>query len=159
MLKNVFIDFDGVLSACKIYDINGKCVGKAVRDCEWTAIKRMRAAGLNVAIISGDEWNRNIVESRFIKFIHADTLGPSSKLNTLKRLKVNLAQSVYIGDDWYDIELLEAVGFPYCPSDAIVEVKDASDVLESRGGTNCIAELYEDLINQKLVKRVAPNEG
>lgn len=158
-LTNVLLDFDGVFSGSKTYCMDGSCISKDVKDSTWTAIKRMKAAGLNISVVSGDSWNSEICYKRGIRFIKTDTLGKNSKLNTLNRFGLNLEESVYIGDDWYDIELLNAVGFAYCPSDAIHEVKLESQVLPSIGGGNVIADLYEDLIRKGLVARVAPIEG
>lgn len=158
-VENILLDFDGVISASKTYNWDAQCLSKDVKDSTWTAIKRMKTAGLKVFIVSGDNWNSSIAYSRDVDFIHTDTLGPNRKLKVLQDKGFDLEKSVYIGDDWYDIELLNAVGLPYCPSDAIDEVKLESQVLKSAGGGNVIADLYEDLIRKGLVERVAPNVG
>ena len=59
---------------------------------------------------------------------------------------------VYVGDDIFDIPIMEQVGYSYCPSDVPQVVKDISSwVLSRKCGDNVIADLYEHLVEQELV--------
>lgn len=157
-LKNVFIDVDGVMCKGKQYNSEHKCIGKTFVDSDFTAIKRMKAAGLNVVLISGDEWNRGLT-ARNVHFIKAETLGEFSKLNMLSAIGYDLEKSLYVGDDYYDLPLLNACGFPFCPNDAISEVKRESIVLSRSSGEGVLAEMYDQLCNMNITKKVAPLEG
>ncbi len=154
-LTNVFIDVDGVMCKTKSYNANHECISKSFCDLDFTAIKRMKASNLNVVIVSGDSWNEGMADARGLPFIHTNTLGEHSKLNTLKRMNFNLEESAYIGDDYYDLPLLAACGFAYCPSDALLDVKLECHVLKRRAGEGVLCEMYDTL----LIDKVALNEG
>lgn len=159
-LENVFIDVDGVMCKTKTYDKDHNCISKQFCDLDFTAIKRLQALAKNVIIISGDKWNEGMAHSRNLSFMKTETLGPDSKLNTIKSFNYfNLEESAYIGDDWYDLELLNAVGFGFCPSDSCPDVLKQAEVLPRKAGEGVIAELYENLINKGIVNRVNPIRG
>jgi 3-deoxy-D-manno-octulosonate 8-phosphate phosphatase (KDO 8-P phosphatase) len=143
-IKTVLIDVDGVMTrGVKTYDSDGDCKYKEFCDKDWTAIKRMQAAGLRVALISADWWNHQIAHKRRVEFIHADTTGPKSKLNVIRQMGIDLDTAVYIGDDYYDLELMWHVARSYCPADAETDVRECSTTLPTRGGENCIEALYQ----------------
>lgn len=145
-INTILLDVDGVMTnGKKIYDMCGNTIHKEFCDKDWTAIKRMKAAGLRVIMISSDEWNEEIAIRRNVEWIYSHTTGPASKLNELRRLGVDLSKCIYIGDDYYDIELLVHAGGSWCPEDAIQEVKDVACVIPAKGGENCVAAFYQQI--------------
>lgn len=149
-INTILLDVDGVMTnGKKLYDTKGDCMAKEFCDKDWTAIKRMKSAGLRVIMISSDGWNKEIAFRRNIDWIYANTTGEASKLNELRRMNIDLNKCIYIGDDYYDLELLSHVAQAYCPQDAIPEVKRYSTVIPAKGGENCIAAFYE-MIKENL---------
>ena len=70
-------------------------------------------------------------------------------MEDIKRLK-NSQISAYVGDDYYDLTIMSAVDYAFCPGDAIREVKNISTkVLKSNGGFGVIAELFELVFQNK----------
>ena len=60
MIKLLILDVDGVLTdGNKTYDINHTCVYKKFNDRDFTAIKRFKATGINVVLLSGDIFNKS----------------------------------------------------------------------------------------------------
>ena len=61
MIKLILLDIDGVMTdGRKYYDKEGTVRLKTFCDKDWTAIKRFRALGIQVAFLSGDGFNANI---------------------------------------------------------------------------------------------------
>lgn len=146
-ITTILLDVDGVMTnGKKTYDKNGNCIGKEFCDKDWTAIKRMQSAGLKVIMVSADPWNMVIADKRKVEFIPCQTTGVISKLNMLRTQQdMDLSKCIYIGDDYYDIELLVHAGGAWCPEDSIQEVKDVACVIPAKGGENCVAAFYEQI--------------
>ena len=130
----------------KVYDINGNTVYKEFCDKDWTAIKRFRALGVNVVFLSGDNFNEGIAKNRNIPFWH-NILPKETYLDKIcKAFNVAPFHSVaYVGDDLFDVEIAKQVRYPFCPLDAIKEMKDVCATLWANGGDNVIMYLYDYL--------------
>jgi N-acylneuraminate cytidylyltransferase len=65
------------------------------------------------------------------------------------QLGITLADVCYVGDDINDVELLSAVGYPYCPPNARPEVKAIQGIhmLNTPGGQGAIRELCDILLS------------
>tara|TARA_R110002110_G_C13457305_1_gene717749 strand:- start:2297 stop:2827 length:531 start_codon:yes stop_codon:yes gene_type:complete len=149
MVELVLIDIDGVMTdGTKHYGPDGLTAYKKFYDRDFTAIKKFQASDVKVVFISGDPWNLGIAKARNIPFYSAR--GKCKKdlgSRIINDLHTCAAQTAYIGDDIFDIDLLDYVELGFCPSDADTEVKrlctKKSRVLKSCGGRGCIAEMYE----------------
>lgn len=148
----LILDIDGVLtSGRKSYDINGDIFSKQYNDKDFTAIKRFFAEGVKVVFLSGDKSvNESMAKIRGIDFYYAKTadgnIDKSEFVNRLK-LKYNASVVAYVGDDYYDLSIVNTVDFSFCPGDATSEIKSAvTKVLTSSGGDGVIAELFEYLM-------------
>lgn len=144
----IIMDVDGVLTrGAKAYDLAGNAVSKDFCDLDFTAIKRFRAAGVSVALLSGDERNAGIAEKRNLPFYFARSAnGNIDKAAFLPKLAAEFdADSVaYVGDDYYDLTLLESVEWSFAPSTASHEVKNTVEVvLKAGAGEGVIAEIFE----------------
>jgi 3-deoxy-D-manno-octulosonate 8-phosphate phosphatase KdsC-like HAD superfamily phosphatase len=57
-----------------------------------------------------------------------------------------------IGDDINDLQVMEAVGFSCCPSDAVQVVKHTVDVvLNLKGGRGCVRELIDNYLLEQPI--------
>jgi 3-deoxy-D-manno-octulosonate 8-phosphate phosphatase (KDO 8-P phosphatase) len=66
----------------------------------------------------------------------------------LKELNLSLEETVYVGDDLNDMDIIEAVGMSACPGDAVSEVKHKVDIiLRKDGGQACIRELIDEWLS------------
>lgn len=146
-ITTIILDVDGVMTNGRKTIIQGNgeeyLLSKEFCDKDWTAIKRMQAAGLRVIMASADAWNEQIAKDRKIEFIKTYTTGHYSKYNVIKGRGIDLSKSIYVGDDYYDIELLCHARYRYCPEDAIDEVKNVCIKIPAKGGENCIAAFYD----------------
>jgi len=135
-------DRDGVGELTKVFH---------VRDGH--GIKRLRAAGVEVAVISGR--SSRIVGARMaelgIGHVHQ---GDDDKLPVLERLLSRLgiaaADCCYCGDDEPDLAPMAAVGLAVAPADALPRVRAAAAlVLAARGGHGAVRELCDALLDAR----------
>lgn len=152
-IKLLILDVDGVLTnGTKIYDSSGIATHKTFNDKDFTAIKQFRASGVEVVWLSGDKnVNEMVAKNRNIPFYYSRLEnGNLNKAYFLEEFKTKyncgLEEMAFIGDDYFDVEILEKVGFPFCPKDAINTVKTVvkkhNGILSNVGGSGIVAELY-----------------
>lgn len=153
-MKLLLLDVDGVMTdGTKIYDTNGEVIGKRFCDLDFTAIKKFTMDGWKVIWLSADpKVNQPLAEKRNIEFCNSNTPdGTIDKVYWFNMLRekhsVNIEDIIYVGDDLFDIPLMEVVknggGMAYCPSNAAIPVLKVATPLLRRGGEGCIMELYE----------------
>ena len=157
VIKLIILDINGVLTdGRKYYGSDGMPYAKTYCDKDFTAIKRLRGAGVNVCFLSGDDFvNKAMAKNRNIDFYSARGKDKADFVPQFeKKYSTNKAHMAYIGDDLFDASILESIGHPFCPSDACLEVKEICgprNILCSPGGHNVIMELVKVLLDRKLV--------
>lgn len=113
-------------------------------------VKRLRAAGVEVAVISGRD--SPLVSARMaelgVAHVHQ---GSDDKLPVLEallaRLGVDAAAACFCGDDEPDLAPMRAVGLAVAPADAHAGVRAVAGwVLEARGGRGAVRELCDGLL-------------
>lgn len=165
-VRLVVIDVDGVLCKGKTYDKNGDCVSKSFVDTDFTAIKRFRALGIPVVAITGDAWNEGFLKKRNIPyFISRQDDRHVSKEEflplILEQFKVELDDVIYIGDDLFDISIMEKLGREnsFCPIDSPNIVRDHCNEkypIFVDGG--CLATLFDMLEANNRIPKVPFHE-
>ena len=158
MIKLLILDVDGVLTdGRKLYSEDGLGRMKSFCDKDFTAIKIIKACGVKVCFLSGDEnVNRSVADNRNIDFHFARGRNKREFLEKFCMIyDCSPDEICFVGDDLFDIDLLNDVKYSFCPSDSCEDVKDScSRVLLSKGGQNVIMELYEYLVSTNLIERV-----
>jgi len=73
-----------------------------------------------------------------------ETLDKSLFLNDIcEKYKVTPDEIAYVGDDFYDLSMLDAVGWSFCPLDAALDVKlRVKEVIMRNSGDGVVEELY-----------------
>jgi 3-deoxy-D-manno-octulosonate 8-phosphate phosphatase (KDO 8-P phosphatase) len=156
-VKLVILDIDGVMTdGTKLYGVDGMPFAKSYCDKDFTAIKRMRGAGVKVCFLSGDDTvNLKMAQNRNIDFYSARGKDKAEFLPMLEKVYgVNRKDMVYLGDDLFDLSIMKAVGHPYCPYDACFEVTNFCgymNTLSSSGGRNAIVHLQRVLLQRRLI--------
>jgi 3-deoxy-D-manno-octulosonate 8-phosphate phosphatase (KDO 8-P phosphatase) len=157
MIKLLILDIDGVLtSGKKSYGQDGKIISKEFNDKDFTAIKRIKASGIPVVFLSGDKnINESVAQNRNIDFFHSIINGQLNKASFVtvlcRNYRVKPEEIAYVGDDLFDLEIIELVGYKYCPYDAIDDLKNICTVLNRNGGNGVVESLYQSMINDKLI--------
>lgn len=142
----LIIDIDGVMTdGTKMYDRDGKVFGKRYCDLDFTAIKRFKAAGIQVCFLSGDRIiNEKMAETRKIDFFHNEP--GTDKIEFLPRLKKKYkTESIaYVGDDYYDLAIMKAVKISFCPKNSPDIVKrTATHMVHRKSGEGVIAGVFD----------------
>ena len=151
----LILDVDGVLTnGTKVYDIEGNVVNKVFNDRDFTAIKRFKEKGVNVCFLSGDKkFNEEIAKKRNIDFFYGrNDNGEMDKISKLRELLIqyNSKKFAYVGDDYYDLEMIKSSDTSFCPNDAVDDIKKASDyVLNLKGSEGVVAEIFTMYIENK----------
>lgn len=149
-ITTFIFDVDGVLT-------NGMLTimpdGELVRHMnvkDGYAMKTALNKGFRVCIISGG--TNQAVKSRLaalgIKDIY---LGAHNKIEQYKEIveKYNLTpeEIVYMGDDIPDVPVMQKVGMPCCPNDAVSEVqRTARYISDKKGGDGCVRDILEQVL-------------
>jgi len=152
----LILDVDGVLTdGTKQYDQDHVVISKRFQDKDFTAIKRFKASGVNVVLVSGDAWNEGMAIKRNLDFYHSR----SKDLSLDKSRFVDVFESQYgvssenmafVCDDYFDLSMVHRLSYTFCTSDAPNIVKNSCmQVLESRGGAGAIVELYDYMLENK----------
>lgn len=155
-IKLVILDIDGILTdGKKYYGLDGMPFAKTYCDKDFTAIKRLRGAGISVCFLSGDNTiNENMAKNRNIDFYYARGKDKAEFIPDLeKEYKISRDEMIYVGDDLFDISVMLEVGMSFCPIDAPDIVKKSSThVINGLGGHNLVAILYDWLLESKLIE-------
>lgn len=159
MIKLIVLDVDGVLTdGKKYYDREGNVVMKTFCDKDWTAIKRFRAIGIPVVLLTGDPFNESIARNRNVPCIVNRKNGKhNDKSQYLESLcdqyKCALNEIVYAGDDIFDIMIMKQLEHAYCPKNSDITVRSHSKALDANGGENFVMHLLDKLQNEELIPR------
>lgn len=156
-IKIVIFDVDGVMTdGTKYYDRNGNVKLKIFCDKDWTAIKRFRAVGIDVVFITGDPYNEDILKNRNLPVVvnrgdgfHQDKVNYLGGI--LDSYNCFAEEVLYLGDDLFDINIMKAVGYPYCLLDSPRIVKQNANVLNCKAGENVIMQLFDKLEMDGLI--------
>ena len=149
-LKNVkmlVLDVDGVLTDCRLWmDSNGDwkrhyCVRDGV------GIKRLIESGYKLAVITGSKAEdiRSRVKMLGIQYLYEGAMDKvPSFLDLQKQSGVTAEEMAYVGDDYFDISLLQEVAFSATVPEAVDEVIEvASYVTKRTGGNGAVREVCD----------------
>ena len=153
MIKAIITDVDGALTDGSIYcGYEGKAFKQFhVRDIP--SIHRLQAKGYKVFALTSayDTITRKWLEySKFDWFMMCQSKADWIDYSKLEKAKlmldewgIELKETVYIGDDIMDIELMKACALGICPEDSALEVLEIADiVLPIKGGHGVMSYVY-----------------
>ncbi len=139
------LDVDGVLTDCRLWmDSNGEWKRiYSVRD--GVGIKEISAAGYKLAIITGAKATDVRARAKMLGFDYfyegALEKWPSFE-KLLKESGFKREEIAYVGDDIFDIPLLNEVGFAATVPEAVDEVIEVVDYVTKRpGGNGAVREI------------------
>jgi N-acylneuraminate cytidylyltransferase len=152
-IKLFLTDVDGVLTDGGMYYSENGDELKKFNTRDGMAFQLLREAGIKTGIITSE--NTKIVENR-AKKLKIDYLvqgkRDGGKLAAAKEIcekeGITLDEVAYIGDDINCMELLTAAGMKACPADAIVRIKNISNIslLNKKGGEGVVREFVDNQI-------------
>ena len=149
-IKVVAFDVDGVMTDGSLTFLEDGREIKTYNAKDGQGIVLLNRCGFKTAIITARD--NSTVKVRFdILKMHSLYMGQKNKLKALYDLaeehNVTLDEIAYMGDDIPDICILEKVGLPCCPNDAVDEVKAVAKFISSKdGGKGAVRELCNFLL-------------
>ena len=116
MIKTLILDLDGVLTDGKQYIASdGSKLFKAFHSRDIRAIRELTATGMEVLVLSADDWPGGVIwcNNSGARFEYS-----RNKSEWLTGTSINPRDAAVIGDDAWDIPLLNWTQYAFAPSDA-----------------------------------------
>ena len=149
-ITTFIFDVDGVLTNGMLTIMPSGELVRHMNVKDGYAMKTALNNGFRVCIISGG--TNQAVKSRLAALGIQDIyLGSHNKIEQYKEIveKYNLTpeEIVYMGDDIPDVPVMQKVGLPTCPNDAVREVqKTAKYISDKKGGEGCVRDILEQVL-------------
>jgi 3-deoxy-D-manno-octulosonate 8-phosphate phosphatase (KDO 8-P phosphatase) len=149
-VKAFVFDVDGVLSNAKVLLHPEHHLMRTMNIKDGYAIQYAKRKGYPVGIITGG--NSKAVEARFRNLGVSDIyLSSRNKQEDMKdfllKHDLKLENILYMGDDIPDYPVMQDVGFPTCPADAVEEIKSISVYISDKpGGEGCVRDVIEQVL-------------
>ena len=137
-VKAIVCDIDGVLTNGKLtIDSNGEKLFKQFHTRDVRAIRELIFNGYEVYLVTADEWEG---ARHFAEKVGAMFLNLRDKSHVLTIINKPF---IAIGDDAWDIPMLNDAEEKYCPKDAHYSVQKLKgiNILKTKGGEGVVAEL------------------
>jgi len=152
-LKNVkgfVFDVDGVLSKDTTPLSNEGDPVRTANVKDGFAIRIAIKMGFPVAVITGGYIDR--VRLRYEKlgvehFYDKARNKVECLQDFLKKTDLEASAILFMGDDLVDFNIMNEVGIPTCPKDAVHEIKEISKYISDRnGGEGCVRDVIEQTL-------------
>ena len=150
-VRAIIFDFDGIFTTNSVFlGVDGREFVECSR-YDGYGLKKLSLIGTKMVIISSEKVP--IVHTR-AKKLGIESIAPvEEKLavakSWLKKNTILLSQTAFIGNDINDLDLLKAVGYPFCPSDAHPDVLEFAYILKQAGGRGVVRELCDMITRAK----------
>ena len=152
-LRLVAFDVDGVFTDGRFYLADDGTETKAFHTQDGYGIRQLLLSGVTVAVISGR--HSPAVEKRMDELgVEHVVLGCKDKVAALSelanKLNVELADCAYVGDDFPDLALLEAVGLSISVANGVAAVQERCDYITRKpGGFGAVREVCDLVVAAK----------
>ncbi|MCH2488889.1 MAG: HAD-IIIA family hydrolase [Flavobacteriales bacterium] len=143
-------DVDGVLTDGTISITTEGEMYRTMHTKDGFALKTALEKGFNVCIISGG--TNEGVRARLLGLGIKDIfLGAHHKSDTLQEYAaahgIKYENVLFMGDDIPDLYVMQEIGLPCCPQDAVPEIKKiATYVSHKKGGKGCVRDVIEQVL-------------
>lgn len=152
-IKLVASDCDGVLTDGGLYYTEDGLEIKRFHVLDGMGFLMLKEHGIKTAIITGE--NNPLVKKRAERLkVDYLVLGTKDKIGALQsicdQLQIDISESLYIGDDTFDVPAIENCGFGVVPSDALDYVRARADyVTQKGGGRGCFREIADMVLREQ----------
>lgn len=153
LFKNIstfIFDVDGVLTDGSLLVMPNGLMARRMNIKDGYALQLAIKQGYRIFIISGG--NSPEVKERLeklgVKNCFMQVKDKVEKLEEImKEYKILSDEIIYMGDDIPDLEVMQRVGLPCCPADAVTEIKALSKYISPiSGGEGCGRDVIEKVL-------------
>ncbi len=146
-IKILILDVDGVMTDGRLFWLDGHGWTRHFHVKDGYGLKLLMNNGVQVAIISAGESEDVRTRMKFLKIEHV-FLGDEDKIKALEKIKaatgLEYEQMAFMGDDLFDIPVIERVGFSATVPHAVDPVKARVHyVSETHGGWGAVREIAD----------------
>ncbi len=149
-IKTFIFDVDGVLATEIMVILQGGDMARNMNSKDGFALQLAVKKGYLVAIISGgnSEPVRHRLERLGVQHVFLGVHDKKAKmLEFIRQHELNLDEILYMGDDIPDYVVMNLVGLPCCPADAVQEIKQISKYISPiNGGRGCGRDVIEKVL-------------
>ncbi|REJ82465.1 MAG: 3-deoxy-D-manno-octulosonate 8-phosphate phosphatase [Bacteroidetes bacterium] len=149
IVRNFIFDVDGVLTDGNLFVMNGE-LHRTMNIRDGYALKTAVENGFRVIIISGgkSESVRQRLNGLGITEVHLGVNDKVARLNEINLSNnINLDETIYMGDDLPDYEVMKICGIPCCPEDAAPEIRGLCMYISPfKGGSGCVRDIIEQVL-------------
>ncbi len=149
-IKTFVFDLDGVLTDGSLLIMPDQQFIRTMNIKDGYALQLAVKKGYEIVIISGSNSGpcKERLEYLGIKHIYMGIKDKTAVLTEfLKAHDLKWEQTLYMGDDLPDFEVMKHTGLPCCPADAVPEIQQISAYIsESAGGKGCAREVIEKVL-------------
>ena len=143
-------DYDGVMTDGKVYSDHDGHPWRATNVKDGYALQLASKLGYNVAVISGAVCPSMITRMNSLGVSDVFTGIPDKvlKLNEYMQEKgLKPEEIIFMGDDIPDLRVMQCVGLPACPADAVPEVQKISKFISVQpGGKGAVRDIIEQVL-------------
>ena len=156
-IQTLIFDFDGVLTDNRVYvDQNGKELVQCSR-ADGLAFDVFKKLDYTLFILSTEK--NPVVTARAQKLSIPVIQGTDRKKDILLKMheqkKIDLAKTMYVGNDLNDYKAMKICSIKCCPSDSHPKIIEISDiVLKSNGGKGVVREIIEQVLQIDILKHI-----
>lgn len=149
-ITTLIFDVDGVLTDGSIIASDSGEFLRTFNIKDGYALQLAVKRGYLVCVISGGKGTA--MQKRFEGLgIQEIYLGVGDKVavfnELLKKHQITAAEILYMGDDIPDFKIMQLVGLPTCPADAVPEIKEISQYISPyTGGKTAVRDIIEKVL-------------
>lgn len=143
-------DVDGVLASNLVSLVEGQEPLRTANIKDGYAMQLAVKKGYRLIIITGGK--SKAVEERYRKLGLEDVYMRSAvKMvdfdEVVEKYQLSMDEIMYMGDDIPDLAVMQKVGVPCCPADAVQEIKKVSVYCSDKdGGMGCARDIIEQVL-------------
>ena len=146
-IKLLILDVDGVMTDGRIFWLDTQGWTRFFHIKDGHGLKLLMKAGIQVAVMSGGDSKDVRIRMEFLKIPHV-FLGDEDKCVALEKVVektgFRLEEMAFIGDDLFDIPVIERVGFSATVPHAVEPVKSKVHyVTVAPGGQGAVREIAD----------------
>lgn len=149
-VKAIILDVDGVLTDNSVFLSPEGSMCRTMNVKDGYAMQYALKQGLLLAVITGgkDEQVKKRLQYLGITDIY---LGSNDKVSDLTDFLLSNdllnEDTLYVGDDIPDFEVMRQCGISVCPKDAVPEIKSIADYVSPyKGGKGCVRDIIEQVL-------------